>query len=236
MEDPARALGIIAGGLGVGSQLVRAALKRYEWERPRWVDGLLGFGGLILMNLAGLLLWNTFLQITGLTLPKDSVWPATVSFAVLVAVAVLGSAYISTGGSPFYFFGGSTSSTKSGWQTRPRLGELFESVDFIKNNCPNGAHPKLKIIATKQGRQIAELLVEFFRYCGCEIEVNQDGGSYIFPATESFRGVRLRYRHSNSYSGVSNPICILAETPNTEYFPESDAFDFIQIEIGDGPG
>jgi hypothetical protein len=231
-----RNIGIAIAALGVGSTLLRTALKRYEIELPRPIDGLLGFGGLILMVLAGLLLWKTFVQISGLTLPKDSVWPITFIYAVLVTVAVLGSVYISSGELP-YFSGDWTPTRKSGWGIRPRVRvrELLESVSFIKDNYPKGRHPKIKIIATKQGKEVAEELVAFFRHCDCEIEINQDGGSYIFPATESFRGVRLKYRESMLGAGAYNPVAILADTPITEFFPETDAFNFIQIEIGDGP-
>ena len=135
---------------------------------------------------------------------------------------------------PYNFFGGSTS-TRSDWEIRPGLPELLESISFIKNNYPKGTHPKIKIIATKRGKQVAEELVAFFRYCDCEIEINQDGGSYIFPATEAFRGVRLKYRQSMLSAGTYNPVAILVDTPITEFFPETDAFNFIQIEIGDGP-
>jgi hypothetical protein len=228
-----RNIGIAIAALGVGSTLLRPALKRYEVELPRWIDGLLGFGGLGLMVLASLLLWKTFWQ----TLPKDSVWPTTFIYAVLVTAAILSSVYISNGEAP-YLFSDRPPTRKTGWGNRPRVRvrELLESVTFIKDNYPKGTHPKIKIVATKQGKEVAEELVTFFRHCDCEIEVNQDGGSYIFPAPESFRGVRLKYRESMFWAGAHNPVAILADMPIIEFFPETDAFNFIEIEIGDGPG
>jgi len=118
----------------------------------------------------------------------------------------------------------------------PSSHNLIEMIDDTKK-LHKDARLRLKIIATEKGKRTAELLVEFLKYCDWEIEINQNGGSYIFPAAKPFKGARIRHRESDRMLAgwASNPVTMFTEYPYTEHFPESDDFNFIQIEIGDGP-
>lgn len=122
----------------------------------------------------------------------------------------------------------------------PSSHDLLRVYEDIKNTfVPDRVGVKIKIVATEKGRRVAESLVEFFTYCRWEMEVNHDGGSHIFPAPRPFNGAQLKRRDSDPYrhaaSWAYNPIAIFAETPKTENFPDMDDFNFVQIEIGDGP-
>ena len=128
-----------------------------------------------------------------------------------------------------------TTLEESRWGSPPSH-DLLAIIDDTKN-LHKDSRLKLKIIATEKGKPTAGSLVEFLKYCGWDIEINQNGGSYIFPATNPFKGARIKHRDSDRVLAgwASSPVTIFAEYPHTEHFPESDDFNFIQIEIGDGP-
>ena len=119
------------------------------------------------------------------------------------------------------------------------LLKIYEETKSFAVQFKQSFVVKTKIIATEKGKPAAESLVEFFTYCKWEMEVNHEGGSYIFPSSRPFKGALIKFRASNPYLSVArqvfHPVSIFAELPKTENFPESDAFNFIQIEIGDSP-
>jgi hypothetical protein len=124
----------------------------------------------------------------------------------------------------------------SQWEAPTAVG-LLGVIDELRT-APRG-RMKLKFFATNQGISTAEILVQIFRQCNWEIEVNHDDGSYVFPAPAVFNGARLRYRENRACEYLTYPIfqtlTNLVEVPQTKYFPDTDAFNFVQIEIGDTP-
>jgi hypothetical protein len=123
---------------------------------------------------------------------------------------------------------------------RPPSHDLLKVYEDIKQTFrPERIGIKIKIVATEKGRPVAESLAEFFKYCKWEMEVNHDGGSYIFLAPQPFKGALVKRRDSDPYKYAAgwtyNAVQMFTETPKTENFPETDAFNFVQIEIGDGP-
>ena len=54
----------------------------------------------------------------------------------------------------------------------------------------------LKFMATNEGKEAAQTVTRIFETFGWQIKPNTEDGSHVFPAKETFRGVRTRHRPS----------------------------------------
>jgi hypothetical protein len=206
------------------------AAKRLNRELPAWVDVSCGVGGLALIAIALMLLLRTFLDWIGVPVLADSPWPATFLYAAISVALILAAGYLPArlSASP------AASSRKTHWE--PALAESFLShLDNLQ--APSTPRLKVKVLATNQGKSPAELLVKVLEYCGWDVEVNHDDGSYIFPAKSPFSGTLIKYRKSRfqEYYAVSQAVAALIYQAESAHFPEDDAFNFIQVEVGDVP-
>jgi hypothetical protein len=110
---------------------------------------------------------------------------------------------------------------------------MLENLEAFKEH----SSLPIKVIATLEGVKAAVSFVNMVRYFGWQPQVNHADGAYVFPAATTFRGVIIRYRESKraeSYP-VYRAVCELVDSPETIFFPEDDAFNFVQVEIGDVP-
>jgi hypothetical protein len=224
-----QSIGVASAILGGGMTGVRAAAKRLNLELPAWVDVGSGIAGLALIGVGLLLLFRSFFTLVGVPLPADSPWPTAVVYSVISFALIFAAGYL-----PARFSGGE-SGRKTTWEA-PLAESLlthFDNLNLI------GDRPRLnvKVIATEQGKSVAEFLVKTLRHFGCTVEVNAENGSYVFPAPTAFQGTIIRYRESkfSESSVVFDALNALICTPQTRYFPDDDRFNFIQVEIGDVP-
>lgn len=221
-----QAFGIASALLGGGMTAIRAALRRFNYELPAWVDVASGIGGLLLLAVGLPLLLGLFLDWLGVPLPANSPWPSTIVYSVICAALIFAAGYLPARIPPRAF------ALKTNWE--PALAEsLLLSLDSLSRI----KSVKIKVIATKHGLPSAQFFVRMLRHFGWQLEVNGDNGSYIFPAPEIFEGVIVRCRESRAEdsSPIWNALHMLIQTPDTIYFPEDDRFNFVQIEIGDVP-
>ena len=227
MDGP-QSLGLLAGVLGVGMNGARAAAKRYNWPVPGSIEVIAEIGSLALIAIALVLLLRTFLTFVGTPLPTNSPWPGTLLYCFISVALILAAGYLPER------IPSKASVYKTDWE--PPLAESF----FLYQACFESgklSNFKVKIIATKQGMTIARLLVQILRRYDWQLEINVDDGTYVFPAATIFRGARIRYRQSQEATvpDAFGVVSALAEIPQTQYFPEDDQFNFVQIEIGDVP-
>ena len=227
MADSTQTIGIMSVLLGTGATGVRTLFKRYDYEFPVWIETSLGIAALVLFSTAAILLWSTFLTFIGITLPMDTAWPGTVLYGSISAAVIFGAGYL-----PAKI--AHSADKKTTWD-RPILERVIENLDYYRD--PDTTRCKVRVITTEPGRSVAEIFVKFLRKFEWEVEVNHEEGTYLYPAKETFRGVILRYRE-NSYNiarPISAALADIVEPPHTIYFPATDAFDFVQVEIGDIP-
>jgi hypothetical protein len=228
MLDTMQSIGVASAILGGGMTAVRTAAKRLNYEVPAWIDIGLGVASLALIAVGLLLLLRTFFAVIGTPLPDNSPWPtalvySTICFALIFSAGYL-PAQITT----------RESAKKTAWD--PPLAEtLF--VFLGEFDIGDQSRLPVKVIATEQGKSIAEFVVKVLRHFGWTVEVNAENGTYVFPADTAFQGTIIKYRQSRF--SESNPIFdalrALVSTPDTKYFPDDNRFDFIQAEIGDVP-
>lgn len=230
MENPAQVVGIAGVVLGGAVNGVRTAAKRLDWEFPAWLDLVLGGFSLLLIAVGLLLLLRWFLAVFGIQLPENSPWPETLLYSVICAALIFTAGYLPARIEP------RTSGYKTEWE--PAIAESFflhlEAFESGKQSTD-----KIKIVATEQGIRIARLIAQILKHYDWKVEVNTADGSHVFPASARFRGTRIRYRdsrrgESEAYT-IFSIVSALAYTPDTEYFPEDDQYNFAQIEIGDVP-
>jgi hypothetical protein len=228
MASPEQTIGLASAILGAGMTGVRVAAKRFNYELPAWVDVTCGIGSLALIAMALVLLLRTFLNMIGAPIPFDSPWPGTLLYAMISVALIVGAGYLPAR----WPVGESTKKTK--WD-RAAAENLFLHLDEMQS--PQTARIRVKVIATDQGKSPAEFLVKVLRRYGWEVEVNREDGSYIFPPKAPFRGVIMRYRKSqfNEYYSVNRIVGALVDSSDHVYFPEDEAFNFVQVEIGDIP-
>ena len=96
--------------------------------------------------------------------------------------------------------------------------------------------PQIKIVASDEGYLIAQFLVRCFKVAGYTC-VNTDEGNFVFPARVEHDQVILRVRKSSPqstamivgliYTGLSR----IGIESGADDFPESDKYDYIQIEV-----
>lgn len=207
--DVSKLLPLASFVLGGGMSGVRVAAKRLNWELPGWIDIGSGILGLALIALALLLALR-------LLLPPDSLWPETFVYSVICIVAIFAAGYLPAR-TPT-----KVSTYKTEWE-HPLAESFFlhlRSFDSAKR-----ATFEVKIMATKQGTSIARFLAQVLKHYDWKLKINQDDGSYVFPASTPFRGARVRYRDSKraEVPGVFDVVAAFVEIPTTVYFPESDA-------------
>jgi hypothetical protein len=222
---------------GIAFVVIFALLPYTRFRPPRTVVYLGLTFGFLLLAIAAIETWEkiapgftvTFVRSGEHTSIAVSGWSAAITYGLIFAAMM----WVSVRLLQLPYQG--TTLEESRWGS-PLSHNLLETIDDTKNLDKN-ARLKVKMIATEKGKRTAESLVEFLKYCDWDILINHNGGSYIFPAAKPFKGALLRHRESDSslVGWVSNPVTIFAEYPRTEHFPESDDFNFIQIEIGDGP-
>ena len=121
----------------------------------------------------------------------------------------------------------------------PTAKELLGQLDELKQFSASSP-PKLKIVATDEGKPVAREFVEILKYCGLrEFDVNQGDGSYIFPSREELSGTRIRFRDLPQFRMplliLQGAVGRLIDFPNVDPFPDTDDYNFIQIEIGKPP-
>lgn len=117
----------------------------------------------------------------------------------------------------------------------PAALSLLSVVDDLRQT---DERIKLRIVATEDGKRLAEQIAFIFRYFDWEIQGNPETATDLFPAKNSFRGVRIKCRpfyddkvYRRIYRIVKD---LVLESPiTTEVFPNTDAYNFIQIEVGD---
>ena len=125
------------------------------------------------------------------------------------------------------------------WSLPSPLSTL-EVADSLRKTSPD---LPVKILATEEGRNIATLLIKIFQSVGWTVQDNPENASYIFPLSgrNSLSGIRLRYRQSPIGNLVGSPVfnalnsLFSVFTVQTEPFPDSDAYNFVQIEVGSPP-
>jgi hypothetical protein len=209
---------------------------------PRVVYGGLIFG-FALLGICAVEMWQKIspgLSVTanGATIATISAWPSALAFgAIFASIMWVSTRLLQIPGTQEWQ---SRESEGISWPN-PSSHDLLSIYEDTKRLTATGSPPKIKILATEKGRKLADALVEFFSLCKWELEINHDGGSYIFPVAQPFKGVRLKHRETyNPYGHASgwifNAISVFTgNVADQEHFPDTDAFNFFQIEIGDGP-
>ena len=86
-------IGLILAFLGIGMELIRPALYRWQLSIPKWIDTVLGFGGIVYIAVGCFLAWglisaNVHLQtpisISPPSVPRSTPWPDAFVFAGIV--------------------------------------------------------------------------------------------------------------------------------------------------------
>jgi len=97
MPSVGNTIGLALAFLGVGMELIRPALYRWQIQIPRWLDTLLGSGGLLLIAIGVYLFWGFARSTVRIQLPISIVssetttetastpWPDAFIFAVIIA-------------------------------------------------------------------------------------------------------------------------------------------------------
>lgn len=123
----------------------------------------------------------------------------------------------------------------------PSADKLLEAVERLSNASSKSS---VKVISKPEGQGVAKLLVRLFSLTGWSVQEDSESESYIFllPPQTSLSGIRVRFRSklfpvALAGSTVETELFRLFRTspPDREDFPDSDAYNYVQIEVGCPP-
>lgn len=226
------AAGLVLTFIGGGMELIRPALPRWNIKIPAMLDTILGFGGLVCIAIGLYLAWGLLAQYVrfgpAIGALSESPWPSAVVFSVLIvsivwAVIKLPPTFAPpTGPTPpqneFNFLSG------------------LKMLSFFECVGPNldGRSP-IRVVTVPKYREYSEMIVKVLRLAGNEVIANQNDSSYLFPATTECEGVTIRNRPKRNLGvgfGLMAAFVQIDIIPNVKELPDTDAFNYVQIEIG----
>jgi hypothetical protein len=123
------------------------------------------------------------------------------------------------------------------WQVS--ASDVLKVIDILQNH-PSLGPPSIKIVTTRGGRELAEILLKVFQIVRWPLIENSDEATYFFPAkNDDAAGIIFRHRKklppgvAVHLLGVCSSLNVVASRQYTEQeFPDTDNYNFFQLDIG----
>ena len=112
--------------------------------------------------------------------------------------------------------------------------QILSFLDCLKTVNAND-RARIKVVTSAKYREYSEMVVKGLRLAGFPVIPNEGDSSYLFPATSEFEAVVIRNRPQHDLSTAINVQIAFMQvgiTPTNKELPDTDTFNYVQIEIG----
>jgi hypothetical protein len=208
---------------GLGVTVIALVLPYTRVNPPTWAisGGLIV--GLIFLAVAALQIWNKIGA-------PPTAWPTA-----FVYVAVVGALILASQRYGQYFLQRPQATVhvedpNSSQRTAEQILTFIAGIKDLSGKIP------IKIVSIDEWVPFATMLAQAFKLARYEVMVNERNSTWVFPA--EFRHNKVILRSRPLHIGVSFIIAVgLLQIAALETldFPDTDAHNFIQIEVGGSP-
>jgi hypothetical protein len=130
----------------------------------------------------------------------------------------------------FYAKPSPTTDPNTSGRSAEQILDFISGIKGLNNRLP------IKIVSIKEWMPFSRTISKAIQIAGYVLQENPSTANFIFLATAPHNSVVLRYRSNQMFGvGIRIAMSALAQPCNFEEFPDTDAYNFIRIEIGGAP-
>jgi hypothetical protein len=126
--------------------------------------------------------------------------------------------------------------------------QVTRCIKFLKKSSAN---LPIKVVATSERLALAQQLVDILRLANRKVLFNESSKDYIFPARTTHNATRFRFRELGEKGNFTDDLRVISTHLSSAHllstlrnlfpeaeareFPDSDEFNYFQIELGGAP-